>query len=75
VSTAGLRKPAGDLYPSSSLLRMLVEAGVPLTTASDAHQIDQLGSGFDAMYAALRELGVDTIATYDRRQRRAVAIV
>lgn len=75
VSSAGLRKPAGELYPSPSLLAMLHEAGVALTTASDAHRREQLGAGFGVLASALREIGVTEVTTFDRRVRRPIPLV
>ena len=43
MSTAGLRKPAGELYPAPALLAMAVDAGLPIALSSDAHVPDQLG--------------------------------
>ncbi len=37
VSTAGLRKPVGELYPAPALAEMLVEAGAAFSLSSDAH--------------------------------------
>ena len=37
ISTAGLRKAAGELYPAQDLLRALHRRGVPITLGSDAH--------------------------------------
>ena len=64
VSSAGLRKPVNELYPSLRLLAMLHAAGVAFTTASDAHNIDQLGLDFDAVAASLDQIGVDTLTTF-----------
>ena len=36
-SSAGLRKPVGELYPAPGLLARFREAGVPATLSSDAH--------------------------------------
>lgn len=74
VSSAGLRTPAEELYPSPGLLGMLHEAGVGLTTASDAHRLEQLGDRFGEVYASLRELGVETLTTFTRRQRQRVSL-
>jgi len=70
VSSAGWRKPINEPYPSMRLLQSLRDAGVPLTTASDAHRVEQLGYRFDELYAVLARLGIDTIATFERRSRR-----
>jgi histidinol-phosphatase (PHP family) len=69
LSSAGLRKPAGETYPSASLLDLLIEAGTPLTTASDAHQVDQIGFGFDRLEAALEAGGVGELTSFRRRKR------
>ena len=74
VSSAGLRKPAAEIYPAPGLLGMLHDAGVPLTTASDAHRTDQLGHRFDELYASLRALGVDTLTTFSGRRPRSISI-
>jgi histidinol-phosphatase (PHP family) len=74
VSSAGLRKPADEVYPSPRLLRMLHEGGVGLTTASDAHHVEHVGYRFDEVYASLRHLGVETLTTFNRRQRQSIAV-
>ena len=73
VSSAGWRKPANEPYPSLRLLQSLRAAGVPLTTASDAHSADQLGYRFDDLAAVLDRAGVDTLASFERRSRLLVA--
>lgn len=70
VSSAGLRKPAAEMYPSPTLLAALHANGVPLTTASDAHRTDQIGDHFDDLRAQLQRAGVDTLATFRRRERQ-----
>ena len=70
VSSAGLRKPVAELYPSASLLDRIVSAGIPLTTASDAHEVGQIGADFDQVRAALATRGVTELVRFDRRERR-----
>jgi histidinol-phosphatase (PHP family) len=70
VSTAGLRKPAGELYPARPYLEMLVDAGCPLALSSDAHVPDQLGFGYEQALEALEAAGVGELAVFERRQRR-----
>ena len=38
VSTAGLRKPVGEIYPARAMLEMAVDAGIPIALSSDAHR-------------------------------------
>ena len=47
VSTAGLRKPVGELYPGPALLAMAVDAGLPIALSSDAHVPGQVGFRYD----------------------------
>ncbi len=47
VSTAGLRKPVGELYPAPTFLAACRRAGVPATLASDAHRPEDVGRDFD----------------------------
>lgn len=72
-SSAGFRKPVADTYPSASLLDGLLAAGLPLTTASDAHRVEQIGAGFDVLRRALDERGVHGLATFRRRRRHTTA--
>lgn len=72
VSTGGLRKPVGELYPDPHLLALCRERGVPATVASDAHVPSLVGSDFDRARALLRSAGYETITLFDRRQGRQV---
>jgi histidinol-phosphatase (PHP family) len=69
VSTAGLRKPAGEIYPSRELLDMCITAGRPVSLSSDAHVPEHLGYEYDAAVAFMREAGVSQISVFDRRRR------
>lgn len=72
VSSAGLRKEAGEVYPSPRLLAGLAAAGVPFTTASDAHEVGQIGDGFDELSRILDEVGVRELVEFHRRHRVSV---
>ena len=41
VSTAGLRKPVGEIYPSPAFLEMVIDAGNPIALSSDAHAAER----------------------------------
>jgi histidinol-phosphatase (PHP family) len=69
VSTAGLRKPVGELYPSPAFAEMCAEAGAPFALSSDAHLPDQVGFGYDRALEFLGELGVGEICVFEGRQR------
>ncbi len=70
VSTAGLRKPIGELYPSRAFLEMVLDAGNPIALSSDAHRPDDLGRDFERALELLDDLGVRELAVFDRRTRR-----
>lgn len=70
VSTAGLRKPVGELYPAPPFLAMCLEAGRPVALSSDAHTPDQLGYRYEEAVELLREMGVEEVAVFEGRERR-----
>jgi histidinol-phosphatase (PHP family) len=70
LSTAGLRKPVGELYPARAFAELIVEAGVPFALSSDAHLPEQVGFGYEEGIAFLDDLGVEEIAVFEGRRRR-----
>jgi len=74
ISTAGLRKPVGELYPDPPLLRACVERGVPITLASDAHLPGDVGLDLDRAVALAREGGCETVTVFHGRQARQEAL-
>jgi histidinol-phosphatase (PHP family) len=74
ASSAGWRKPAGEMYPSTSLLQRFHEAGVPVTAASDTHGRHQVGFRSGEVRMALCDAGYREVCGYDRRRRYPVPI-
>ncbi len=70
VSTAGLRKPVGEIYPERGFLEMCIEAGRPVALSSDAHSPNDLAYRYDEALEYLGSLGITEIAVFDRRTRR-----
>ena len=70
VSSAGLRKPVAELYPSRGFAELCVEAGVPFTLSSDAHVPADVGRDYDEAVAFMRSLGIEEICVFERRERR-----
>lgn len=66
-SSAGLRKPVGEIYPDPDLLAMFCAAGVPVTLSSDAHRPEDVAAGYPTTVAALRAAGYRTITRFSRR--------
>jgi histidinol-phosphatase (PHP family) len=74
VSTAGLRKPIGEIYPARAFLEMCVAAGVPVALSSDAHRPEDVGAGYERALELLAECGVRELSIFDRRTRRSEPI-
>ncbi len=70
VSTAGLRKPVGEIYPARAYLEMAVDAGIPIALSSDAHKPEHLAYGYDKAVELLNDCGVTELAVFERRERR-----
>jgi histidinol-phosphatase (PHP family) len=70
ISTAGLRKPVGELYPDPGFLQACRAREVPITTASDAHVPRLVGEDFDRAIALAREAGYETVSVFEGRVRR-----
>lgn len=70
ISTAGLRKPVGELYPDVALLEACVRAGASVTFASDAHVPDLVGADFDQALALARATGCETVTVFDGLESR-----
>jgi histidinol-phosphatase (PHP family) len=70
ISTAGLRKPVGEIYPAPELATMLADAGVPFALSSDAHAPEEVGYAYDQAVAMLERIGVREIAAFRGRERR-----
>jgi histidinol-phosphatase (PHP family) len=74
LSTAGLRKPIGELYPAPDFLAMCVAAGVPVALSSDAHRPQDVGAGYERALALLASLGVRELSVFEHRRRSLRAI-
>ncbi len=70
VSTAGLRKPVGEIYPAEQLLQAFRAREVPITIAADAHEPHLVGEDFDLALDLVRRVGYDTVSVFEARQRR-----
>jgi histidinol-phosphatase (PHP family) len=74
LSTAGLRKRAGEMYPAPAFLEMALEAGAPVSLSSDAHRPEDVGADYDRALELLASLGVGELCVFDRRERRLEAL-
>jgi histidinol-phosphatase (PHP family) len=70
VSTAGLRKRVGEIYPAPELLGLFHASGVPVTLASDAHVYHDVGRDFDRALELLQDAGYETVTVFEGRRGR-----
>jgi len=70
VSTAGLHKPVGELYPDAAFLARCRDRGVGATLASDAHVAHDVGRDFEAGIELLESVGYETVTVFEGRAGR-----
>jgi histidinol-phosphatase (PHP family) len=70
VSSAGLYKPVGELYPDPPLLEACRRRGVPITLASDAHAPQNVGRDLVRAIELARTAGYETVTIFEQRERR-----
>jgi histidinol-phosphatase (PHP family) len=69
ISSAGLRKPVGEIYPEPRLLERIHAAGIPVTFSSDAHAPAEVGWGYERTVPQVRSCGVNEYVTFERRRK------
>jgi len=77
VSSAGWRKPAAEAYPAPALLSRFRKAGVPATTASDAHGLGTFGdvvSQSSQLRTLLADAGYETLTSFRAREPEQVPV-
>ncbi len=74
VSTAGLRKPVKELYPSRELLEVAYELNIPITFASDAHRVEDVGYKLEFAQKVAKEIGYRKCAIFRNKERVFVEI-
>jgi histidinol-phosphatase (PHP family) len=70
VSSAGLHKRHGRMYPNPELLAEARKRGTPITLASDAHAPEKVGRDLDRAIEHATEAGYDTVTVFDQRRAR-----
>jgi histidinol-phosphatase (PHP family) len=74
VSSAGLHKRHGTLYPNPGLLAAAKNRGVAITLASDAHVPQHVGRDLASAVEHARAAGYETVTTFDGRRPRQEAL-
>lgn len=66
ISTAGLHKHVGELYPDPAMLA----PHPPITLASDAHVPENVGRDFAQAIELARDCGYETVTVFESRRSR-----
>ncbi|NNF65356.1 MAG: histidinol-phosphatase HisJ family protein [Acidimicrobiia bacterium] len=74
VSSAGLYKPVGEIYPAPDFLGMFAAAGVPITLASDAHFPHEAGRDFGQLRQVARDAGYTHHVRFEARRAHSLAL-
>jgi histidinol-phosphatase (PHP family) len=74
VSTAGLRKPCREIYPSEQFLRIARRFNIPITLGSDAHVPQDVAADFGRAVALARSCGYEKVCRFMQRKREMVAL-
>ena len=74
VSTAGLRKPCREIYPSEPFLKLAHRRNVPITLGSDAHIPQDVGADYGKALALARSCGYDKVCRFTLRKRDLVKL-
>jgi histidinol-phosphatase (PHP family) len=70
MSTAGLRKPIGEIYPAPAFIDMCLDAGLSFALSSDAHEPMYVGNGYEKAVELLGAHGIGELAVFENRERR-----
>jgi len=73
ISSAGLRKPVGEIYPHPDIVAEATRLGIPFAYGSDAHAPSEVGHGMKDCLALLHKHGIRHIASFRQRQRNLQA--
>ena len=74
VSSAGWRKPMGEAYPAPDLLSRFFAKGVPVTTASDAHRLEDVAWRAADLKPLVAAAGYDSLVSFRARRPTPVPL-
>lgn len=72
ISTAGLRKPIGEIYPSKEIVQIAKSKGITFTIAGDAHAAKDLSHNYDKLELYLKEMGINEVAVYEKHEKQLI---
>ncbi|HEX3015104.1 MAG TPA: histidinol-phosphatase HisJ family protein [Desulfobacteria bacterium] len=74
ISTAGLRKKVGEIYPHPEILALCREYAIPITLSSDAHEPHLVAENFPQALALASKFGYTQVNTFTARKPVSVKL-
>ncbi|MDX8408925.1 MAG: histidinol-phosphatase HisJ family protein [Mariprofundales bacterium] len=74
ISSAGLRKPVGEIYPHPRIVAAAAARNIPFAYGSDAHQPADVGYAQQACRQLLIQSNIHHICQFNQRQRQCLPI-
>lgn len=74
ISSAGLRKPVGEIYPAQTIIEQAASMQIPITFASDAHQPEDVGYEWEQLVNSARVAGYREYRIFSLRKSYAEKI-
>lgn len=65
ISSAGLRKVCGEIYPAPQVMAIASELGLRVSLASDAHVAEDIGHAFPQLIKYARSFGFESQSVFD----------
>ena len=75
VSTAGLRKEVGEIYPSTQFLQEAFRRRIPVLISSDSHTPVEVGHEFQRALQLVRQTGYRELTAFRKRKKVKIPIV
>ena len=69
LNASGRKTIAQEIYPAPQIIAEAIGLEIPFTLGSDAHRPEDIHSGLKEGRELLRKLGVEQLATFDKRRR------
>ncbi|MGB9813881.1 MAG: histidinol-phosphatase [Thermovenabulum sp.] len=74
ISTAGLRKPVKEIYPSKELMNYFAKYYIPVILNSDAHCPEDVGKNFEEAVEFIKSFGYNKLCYFEERKRKEYEI-
>lgn len=74
ISSAGLRKPVGEVYPHGRMIARAAEMEIPFAFGSDAHTPGEVGYAMNACLNMLVTCGIHRVSCFEARKRSSIPI-